>query len=515
MPSFRDDHIIVIQVGSLYHKAVFGLAESLSPPKVHVRTRVGIKDNNEGYVFDEIHAVAPKPKNNEELDGVAANEKEKEDNEPSFPAYKSDCIIDDWKPLPNEVCPILRGRVVRWDILRVYWKNLYDQLVAKFATQNDPNVRYPVCLVVPTYWSRRDREFACQTFFEDIRAAAFAIAEEPLMGLYAVGILSGLVIDVGYEKTDITPVIDGQIVSSASQQVQIGGRHMTLHLMDSLKSSLPTLQSNGQYIPAEQVTELFAEQVKCSAITQVLRESPNEPGTYKDIEPEHQYEDEGVEDIGKIVASGQTRAYLAQKEREKKGLLPKHERPANADVEFQKISVAPLGECIIGRERFDTCKSVFHRSSTVGINLAEAIYMTIKGYAIEYEKQNELWENIVIVGCGSRIRGFREGLIQQLQFKYRLVGKVDPYYVAQGTDPIMGMTTSPLTPYPTLINPSKTLPDYFPAWKQDSTSRQPLEELPFLGGSIIAKTVFNDSVATYYVTTDDYTQVGPVAIHRK
>ncbi|CAB59882.1 SWI/SNF and RSC complexes subunit arp9 [Schizosaccharomyces pombe] len=522
MPSFRDDHIIVIQTGSLYHRATFGLAESLEPPTIRVRTRVGKNDNGE-YVFtnkEDINMEDPNVKTDETKVETSESTSEQPSNsnvteeKNMGSSFHSECKVDDFTPLPNEIQPIQRGRVVDWEALKAFWKHLYSLLL---KDPNDTTFRYPVCLVIPTYWSLYDRELATQFFFEECQVPGFTIAYEPLMGLYAIGILHGLVIDIGYEKTDITPILDGQIIFTATQQLPLGGRYMTQHLQNLLRESLPTLKSSGQYVSKEDITELFAEQVKCSEIAQVVRD---EQDTAKDpvkalTSTNNVEEEDPAEDIGKIIASGQTRAYLAQKEREKNGESEKDEKPDNTDVEFQTIAIEPLGDCIVGRERFKICEPIFHRPSNETVSLPEAIYITIKNYAANYKRRNDLWENIIVLGCGSRIRGFRECLIQQLQFKYQLSGSLEPYYAAQGTDSILGMTTMPPTPYPALINPCKILPDYFPSWKPDAGTNAMFEELAFLGGSIVAKTSFNESVSSHYVTLEEYAQHGPTAIHTK
>ncbi|EPY51535.1 SWI/SNF and RSC complex subunit Arp9 [Schizosaccharomyces cryophilus OY26] len=533
MPSFRDDHIIVIQVGSLYHRAVLGLAESLGPPTIRVRTRVGKNEKGE-YMFSnkkenglkqektpkeedsKQNEILEKPAELQDQDSSTANDAAEADTqkEEFSASFQSDCNVEDWEPLPNEIQPIQKGYVVDWDALRAFWKHLYSTILSKSVESFS---QYPVCLLIPTYWSFYDRELATQFFFEELHVPAFTIGYESLMGLYAIGVLHGLVIDVGYEKTDITPILDGQILFSATQQIPLGGRNMTLHLQKLMLESLPTLQATGKHVDQEHITELLAEQVKCSEITQVLREEQDasKEKTKREEEFNTSKDEEGVEDIGKIVATGQTRAYLARKEEERKGNSSQRKIPENSEVEFQTINLSPIGDCIIGRERFKACQELFHRPSNHSVSLPEAIYLTIKHNSVDYNRRNDLWENIIVMGCGSRIRGFREALVQQLQFRFQLTGKLEPYYVAQGTDSIIGMTTNPPTPYPPLINPCKTLPDYFPSWKPDASTNAMFEELAFLGGSIVAKTSFNESVASHYVTFDEYVQNGPTEIHSK
>jgi actin-related protein 9 len=53
---FRDDNVVVIEIGSATTRAVVGLAESMTPPQVRVATKIGkrkLDSLQSQYVFDE------------------------------------------------------------------------------------------------------------------------------------------------------------------------------------------------------------------------------------------------------------------------------------------------------------------------------------------------------------------------------------------------------------------------------------------------------------------------------
>ena len=57
---FREDNVIVIEVGSLTTRAVVGLAESMTPPQIRVPTKIGMKHPSQAqsqrgpqYLFDD------------------------------------------------------------------------------------------------------------------------------------------------------------------------------------------------------------------------------------------------------------------------------------------------------------------------------------------------------------------------------------------------------------------------------------------------------------------------------
>lgn len=61
----------------------------------------------------------------------------------------------------------------------------------------------PVLISIPIEWPKHYREHIAKIMFEKCNLPALYIAEQPLMSLYAVGYTSGIVIDIGYERTSM------------------------------------------------------------------------------------------------------------------------------------------------------------------------------------------------------------------------------------------------------------------------------------------------------------------------
>jgi len=58
-------------------------------------------------------------------------------------------------------------------------------------------------LVASHHLSVPDKERITRIFFEDFCVPAFAIYDGGLLAMYAAGVLNGLTVDIGYEKTGI------------------------------------------------------------------------------------------------------------------------------------------------------------------------------------------------------------------------------------------------------------------------------------------------------------------------
>jgi len=93
---FRDDNIVVIELGSLTTRAVVGLAESMTPPQVRVTTKIGVKRKRNGtekehsqsdYLFDEELETAIKQKD-------------------------ADLEV---------IRPVVGGAIVDWDAIEIFW----------------------------------------------------------------------------------------------------------------------------------------------------------------------------------------------------------------------------------------------------------------------------------------------------------------------------------------------------------------------------------------------------------
>lgn len=136
---------------------------------------------------------------------------------------------------------------------------------------------------------------------------------------WAYGVGNSLVVDIGFEKTDITPVLDFIICEAERDTIPIGGEDMTQHLSKILGG-----EEKGWGRDA-------TEQLKCSPICEImdltkypiagtiaadaadpLRKTKISAGA-----PLEEDEEEGITNVAAIVASGKTHEYLAKKEKER------------------------------------------------------------------------------------------------------------------------------------------------------------------------------------------------------
>lgn len=449
----------------------------------------------------------------------------------------------------------------------------------------------------PSTFTEQDKERVTQFAFEKLKVPGFAIYDSALASLYAYGIPTALVIDVGFEKTDITPIVNFSVEERARLTLyECGGEQMTQHL----HKLLPELKAEDvEILKRSPICELLAPGVPIPGIDDAGE--ANENGAAKaetttvvvgtGVKDGLIDEEEGSINVAAIVAAGKTREFLETREREKRGeaerRLPNRER---LDSSFWTISkrgpddpdpamllaasavpeqppTSPvtaegtadttselrrqlrgwdtcgtrplrddetLREVTVGPERF--------RAAECGIldRIASGAHLCVSKVE-DTPRRPELWENVIVVGKGSGVRGFADALVYALVQRFVIPPSTGTIFASELPTPSSG--TGQSTPYgagaapgggpnPLLVaatagaamhgghsthqqTPSTIKhvaePGYFPEWKETGW-----EEAAFLGTQILSKVVFiTDNGANHlYMNRGDYNEEGPSGIHR-
>lgn len=221
-----------------------------------------------------------------------------------------------------------------------------------------PILHTPVLLIAQPAWTAKNHEDITQFIFEKFKTPALCIMDGALATSYAYGIANAAVIDVGFEKVDITAITDFQITGRGCVP-QSGGEGMTRRLTELLKSKdfnrnmaeqlkkspiceilPPGTPLPGSDAPAEEVVVSNPAAAASTGATSSgpsvkISEAPRGPGPDTEVGEEDDgdgeetnVDDEGNLDIASIVTSGKTQEFLAKMEKEKKAA----QRKANKDA---------------------------------------------------------------------------------------------------------------------------------------------------------------------------------------
>jgi len=265
--NLKEDKLIVIEVGSYITK--FGKADPLSKPQHQVYSKIGknnsIKKNKKQDINndekkendDKMEISNKEQKTNNDITMTIKNElKEKSDDKVdkmSIDIEKTE-IQEEKKDINNiansndkidkesnninqkdfEVSWLFKNQKVNsWEDAELFWKFILSK---KLQIDFKDNIS-PVLISIPIEWPKHYREHIAKIFFEKCNLPALYIAEQPLMALYAVGCTSGIVIDIGYERTRIVPILDNVINTRASQSLPIGSQDVDEYLLKLVKEN--------------------------------------------------------------------------------------------------------------------------------------------------------------------------------------------------------------------------------------------------------------------------------------
>lgn len=120
------------------------------------------------------------------------------------------------------VQPIQRGQIVDWEGLEVLLKHVIVHTLRVSTARNAS----PLLLAISEAMSLSDRERLAQLAFEKLNTPALLLIEQPICALYGVNTLSGLVIDIGHETTNIVPILDTAVQAQAVIELPIGGKDL-------------------------------------------------------------------------------------------------------------------------------------------------------------------------------------------------------------------------------------------------------------------------------------------------
>lgn len=342
------------------------------------------------------------------------------------------------------VYPIQNGRIVDWPCFFALLTHIYNSLSPPFHT--------PILLVAQPVWSARDRETITQFVFEKFKVPGFSMMDSALAAVYGFGVQTATVIDVGKGKVDVTAVTD-YAVNEHGRGIALegcGGDAMTDRLVELLgskgftremceqlkRSNITEILPPGTPLPGTAATARQGTNPAIAASTGGAEGAdavPRGPGEGTQTGPEGNGEDdeEGLLDVAAIV-SGDTNEYLANMEKEKAGnkkggVDPKQPRLPNSkkekatfqfeefvQMEGENTTGGPQRytrnsrEIEVGVERFllSTPRQKAGDRLTNGIleDIATQIHHTILAVP-DATKRSELWDSLIIVGCGSRVRG--------------------------------------------------------------------------------------------------------------
>ncbi|RUP50538.1 actin family [Jimgerdemannia flammicorona] len=347
-----------------------------------------------------------------------------------------------------------------------YSRTIRRQILFKELPIKKTRNESPVLLSVPTSWTKEEYERITQIFFESFNVPGLYVAEQPLMSLYGCGSVSGVVIDIGHETTNVTSIVDSLIVYHSIQTLDVAGREADEHLLAHLRAD-------------EQLRAEFGDDVDTLLDLEFARFVKEAPGV---CDVSVGYEVEMATEESKEVVPGVAAVAAAAPPTTQVPVIPPMER---AELEYNGRKVT------IGSYRHSLYNPIFDPTligRTTLTGLAEAIKLSVMTCE-PAEIRLRLWENLVVTGGGALIAGIKE----------RIKAELLPYLPVSDN---AGDTQSRDIKF-------LRIPDYFTVLREPHFQRFSA----WLGGEIVAKLVFPNP--TNYISKVDYNESGPSVVHHK
>lgn len=273
-----------------------------------------------------------------------------------FSVIRKDNYIGDEAQLKRGILtlnyPIKQGIVKDWDSMEKIWNyTFFEELSIEPA-------EHPILLTETPMNPHSNKETMVEIMFEKFNVPAVYISMQSVLALYAVGRITGIVLDLGDSVSHTVPAFDGYALLHAIKRLNIAGRALTDYL-------LAILTEKGYLFTSTSEREIVRE------IKEKL-------------------------------------SYVALNFNEEM------EKTKNCD-ESDECYELPDGNIIrIGSQRF-RCPEIMFQPTLVGIENAgihDITYLSVMNCDLDIRK--ELFNNILLTGGTSLIPGLEDRLLQEL-----------------------------------------------------------------------------------------------------
>lgn len=240
-----------------------------------------------------------------------------------------------------------------------------------------------------------------QIFFERFNVAGFSLLLRPMAQIYAAAALSGVVVDIGHDRTDITPIHEGFIIEEARTTTSLGIRDCQKYLAHLLRGNPAVIAASGDTDSEglDKALGELAQQIWEEGLVKV----PSDGQTAEILE------EEGVTDIAAIVVAGRERAVIEAGTKKKTNAKATAAEQARAK-EIEALDLVTVEFCghtlTLGKERHRFCEPLFDPSLLAGLKDSEGEELRpvqdAVGHAVslveEVDLRQYIWQGLFVTG---------------------------------------------------------------------------------------------------------------------
>lgn len=191
----------------------------------------------------------------------------------------------------------------------------------------------------------------CRMFFERFNVAGFTFVERPLASLYAANLITGIVIDISEDETDLITCFESQLHHGSALSIPIGIRDCERHLAHILRSNASVLSAFSSRDPSELDSLLLG-------FVRFLWQQGHVKIPIEGAEIEKK-EEEGTLDIAAVLVSGKERALIEAAGTKKKAKADKEREKEMAALDLVLVQFHDFPTITVGKERHRFCEPLF------------------------------------------------------------------------------------------------------------------------------------------------------------
>lgn len=126
------------------------------------------------------------------------------------------------------------SHVTDWDDIERFWRYALES-----ALEVDDMSLHPVVVTEAPLASKNHREKLTQLLFEEFKVPGVFVANQAIMSMYAVGRISGVVVDIGHHTSHVVPIVEGYAYGYATERMNIAGKKITQLLERAILEHVP------------------------------------------------------------------------------------------------------------------------------------------------------------------------------------------------------------------------------------------------------------------------------------
>lgn len=307
--------------------------------------------------------------------------------------------------------------------------------------------------------------------------------------IYASGQLSGVVVDVGYEKTDVSPIHEGFVLHSARSSTSLGIADCEKYLANLLRSNQSVMAAAS---PPDSPRDSEAIQAFLLDLVKYIW-SEGHVRVPSDGQIAEILEDEGITDIAAVLVAGKEKAVIEAGTKKKATAKASAAEQARAK-EIEALDLITLQfrdrSITLGKERHRFCEPLFDPSllfslprkdeteedplslqNTVGFSVSQA----------DVHARQYIWQGLFVTGdLASRVKGTSCVLSPQRILNARRIG-IGTALRSRLSSFVLGNPDQHNEVQPRSIR-VVSVPEYFAEYRERGDGLA-----AFLGTSIVAK----------------------------